>query len=363
MVKGNSLRFGLLSVVCILAVTSQSTVVAGLNYVVQTIPIATGPSDALNPSIDGNIIAWEDYRSGNAEIYGYNLVTGQEFSIATGGREKFYPQVNGDFVTWSERSSSTNRHIYTRNLATGMTHTVISGANYVDEYYSVVDGKVYFSAELASSDDVEIFSLDLETRDRVLISPAGFGSHRFPNADGNYLTWQNGDDVNYSDLRSGIVTRVHADGTWHEPVVSGDLIIAQSGGSSGGTHTIRAYDIVEDAFRDIQPTHGTHTHPTADDRFVAWVSIREIPSRIFGYDLVHDEIFEITSESVAYQAQKNIELSNNNLVWTRTNTEFNQFDIYLTELIPEPATAVLVVVGGISLMIRRRDRSPAIPTN
>jgi len=34
------------------------------------------------PDIDENIVVWQDNRNGNWDIYGYNLLTGEEFQIS-----------------------------------------------------------------------------------------------------------------------------------------------------------------------------------------------------------------------------------------------------------------------------------------
>jgi beta propeller repeat protein len=55
-----------------------------------------------NPAIFSNIVAWTDYRNGNADIYGFNLENGQMFPVCTALRNQMWPSVYLDKVVWQD---------------------------------------------------------------------------------------------------------------------------------------------------------------------------------------------------------------------------------------------------------------------
>jgi beta propeller repeat protein len=85
------------------------------------------------PRISGNIVVWYDFRhdptgaAGNADIYGYDLATGQEFAICTAGGRQWYPDVDGNIVVW-EDSRNGNPDIYGKDLSTGQEFAIATGS-------------------------------------------------------------------------------------------------------------------------------------------------------------------------------------------------------------------------------------------
>lgn len=323
------------------------------NYVVSTIQITNSIVDQRNPSISGDLVVWEDYRSGQAEIYGFNLATGEEFPVATSGREKFYPQIEGDWVIWYEKSSSFSRHLFAKNLISEETQTVVFGATYVDEYYSLVGDNLFYTAEInqgPGDESIEVYSYDLITGNRTQISQTPFDDDRFVNASGKYVAWQNrSQDVVYRDLSIGITTFIQTPEDWRDPVVSDDLII----GTYGSSGPVVAFDTNEQSFTELSVSGG-NVHPSADGSFIVWINFTSLPGRLIGYDLNRNELFPIVSDSIVFQTQKTMEIDGNRLVWTKTDSNFSQFDIYVTELIPEPTTSALALAALCLATIRRQ---------
>jgi beta propeller repeat protein len=80
-----------------------------------TFLISGGPS-RTNPDISGNIVVWEDARSGeDMNIYGYDLASGEEFPICIAPGDQTDPVIDGDVVVWVDERNG-NTEIYGARL-------------------------------------------------------------------------------------------------------------------------------------------------------------------------------------------------------------------------------------------------------
>jgi len=73
--------------------------------------ISGGTGLQQSPDISGHLVVWQDDRNGNWDIYGYNLITRQEFQITTDGANQPHPAISGLLVAW-EDSRDTPTNIY-----------------------------------------------------------------------------------------------------------------------------------------------------------------------------------------------------------------------------------------------------------
>jgi beta propeller repeat protein len=73
--------------------------------------ITTDPAGQFNARISGGLIVWEDTRNTTShylpenDIYAYDLATGTEFPVATGPDHQARPRVDGTRVVWTERAN------------------------------------------------------------------------------------------------------------------------------------------------------------------------------------------------------------------------------------------------------------------
>jgi len=60
-----------------------------------------GPYAQTSPDVDGRFVVWEDHRNGvDADVWGYDLLTGMEFPIYQGPGDQQRPKISGDLVVW-----------------------------------------------------------------------------------------------------------------------------------------------------------------------------------------------------------------------------------------------------------------------
>ncbi len=64
--------------------------------------LVADPAAQTNPDISGHLVVWQDNRNGHEDIYGYNLITRQEFRITTDTANQTNPVISGSLVVWED---------------------------------------------------------------------------------------------------------------------------------------------------------------------------------------------------------------------------------------------------------------------
>ena len=59
-------------------------------------------SEQMQPAIDGHIVAWSDNRSGNFDIFMYDLETGLEKWVCINPFFQINPAVSGERIVWQD---------------------------------------------------------------------------------------------------------------------------------------------------------------------------------------------------------------------------------------------------------------------
>ncbi|HET7232497.1 MAG TPA: hypothetical protein VFJ16_20985 [Longimicrobium sp.] len=73
--------------------------------------ITTDPAGQFNARISGSLIVWEDTRNSTShylpenDIYLYDLASGTEIPVATGENHQGWPRIDGNRVVWTERAN------------------------------------------------------------------------------------------------------------------------------------------------------------------------------------------------------------------------------------------------------------------
>ena len=108
-------------------------------------PISTAPGDQEGPAITsdgagGAIVTWQDYRSGNSDIYAQRISSGgvvlwttDGVGLCTASGDQLYPSIAGDdaggaIVTWDDFRSGTRHEIYAQRInANGVVQWTTNG--------------------------------------------------------------------------------------------------------------------------------------------------------------------------------------------------------------------------------------------
>ena len=64
--------------------------------------VCINPFFQITPAVSGERIVWQDMRSGNADVYMYDVVNRTESPVTTSPGNQTQPDISGDRVVWSD---------------------------------------------------------------------------------------------------------------------------------------------------------------------------------------------------------------------------------------------------------------------
>ena len=172
---------------------------------------ATSNSISMNPAISGSIVAWEDRRDGNYEIYARDVATGEERRISDYAGQDLRPAVSGSTIAW-ERCASGMCDIYAYDWATGVTRQITDTPTAAEHRPDISGRRVVYDA--VRNGEQDIFAFDLDTGVEVQLERPGVQANA--NVSGDVVAFEELDDAG-----------VYHIGLWD--LVSGASFIATSG--------------------------------------------------------------------------------------------------------------------------------------
>ena len=181
---------------------------------VSQILTADSPAAAGNPAVGGPLVAWEDRRDGNLEIYAEDLSTGEVRRVSNRASDDTNPAVSDGTVVWEHREGM-QRDIWFYRWADGTTGPLAADAG--DEASASIDGLTVVYQRVVG-DDQDIYAYNMATgAARRLELP---GVQRNPHVSGSTVTFE--------DLSSG-VSHVFA---WNLAAAGTDAVAYLTGGAS-----------------------------------------------------------------------------------------------------------------------------------
>ena len=221
------------------------------------------------PRVSGDVVVWADdrVRTGDVDIWGYRISTGQEFPIytspnASSAAVQSSPDVSGDVVVWLDYYEA-NGHgdIWGRRLSGGSEFPIVRDIDAQEEV--VVSGNwVVWSEYSWNGGEFSIRGYDLDTQTEFTVCDHA-GKQWHPEVSGNIVVWQDERDSNsrifaydlstqtefpispasswgaYPSVGDGVVVW-QADGIWAAELVTGTPfhVIAQGEVCATGGHHV-----------------------------------------------------------------------------------------------------------------------------
>jgi len=154
-------------------------------------PICAGPDGQRGETAtNGDIVVWEDRRSGNYDIYGYDLLAQNEILVSAGSNDSAGPDISGDIVVWTDNRNS-NNDIYGYNLVTQTEFQITTDIGLQE--LPAIDGDFVVWMDDRNG-DYDIFGMDLSTMTEFPIA-TGIGDQMRPSISGNTVVWEMKGDI------------------------------------------------------------------------------------------------------------------------------------------------------------------------
>ena len=129
-------------------------------------------SNALDPAVDGTLIAWTDDRDHNAEIYARNLTTGEERRITNDPMVDQSPAIGDGIIAW-ERCDGYACDVFVYDWATKTTRQ-LTATPQASERFADVEGRVIvFQREQGTPIDKNLIAINLDLPNEQVLSLPG----------------------------------------------------------------------------------------------------------------------------------------------------------------------------------------------
>jgi len=150
-------------------------------------------SVSTNPAIGGALVAWEDQRDGNKEIYARDLATGEERRVSNSPDQDVRAAVNGGIIVW-QRCAIGLCDIYSYDWATGTTRQITNTPPSDERRPDINNGRVVYDALRDGERDICLFDL-ASGIEKCLSLP---GEQTNPSISGDFVSFDDLSAVNYN---------------------------------------------------------------------------------------------------------------------------------------------------------------------
>lgn len=287
--------------------------------------ITDASSYQQNPSLWEDKIVYEDFRHGNWEIYLYDLTTGQEQRITKDSDSQRYPKIWGEKIVWLALEDY-GWEVYFFDLLSGQTRRLTSD--------------FYDQADLGIDDNKIVWA---EFREKF----AG-------------QEWIGDWEIYLYDLTSGQSAAVVVDPdnqSW--PVIHQDLIVWED--DRHGDVDIYLYDLATARESRITTSSANQYFPDIAEDKIVWEDLRDgggVPPYnrdIWLYDILTSEEWQITNDSLRQVAPA---IDENKIVYVDEDVHLVKF-YFVPQITSVSPTAVVagetIVIEGINFGYGKDD--------
>jgi TolB protein len=292
-------------------------------------PICTEDGDQGIPAIYWDRIVWQDRRTGNAQIYMYDLTAEAETEIHDGGSD---PAIWGDRIVWSEYATSATRtDIYLYDLTTDNVTEICTASK--DQVAPVIWGDRIVWQDYRNSNQ-DIYMYDLSTGQETAICTEE-SNQWYPAIWGDYIVWQDdrnnclvdgNADIYLYDLSTSTETQITTDPRAQgNPAIWGNLIVWED--DRNGNRDIYMYDMAIGELTAVCTEIHRQDSPAISENYIVWEDWRGADKDIYLYELATGAEVPLCTES---EDQLTPAIWGHRVVWEDARTTGSGFnaDIY-----------------------------------
>jgi beta propeller repeat protein len=342
------------------------------------ITVNTTGSDQQAPSVSGDWILWEDARAGSWDIYGYNLITGEERRITPPGAIAHDPAQSGDNVVWQDYRNG-QYDIYLHNLVSGTETRITTGT--AEHSAPAIDGNRIVWQDNRNG-NYDIYLYDLSSLAETLVTPGAPGiDKKYPAVSGSLVVWEDYrtnaavSDIFMNDTATNTVSNITPglpDSAQKKPAISGTTVTwKDERTNTNGNIWINETSSSLMSRADNGPAYARKNRPVISGTRVVWLDNRDRP--VYRFDVYMNDTStgqntRITTDDADIQAwmdengypMMGPSVSGNRIVWTDFRN--GNRDIYLytdgiTTTCPVAGFTSSVQIGATPLAVQFTDTS------
>nr|WP_276573348.1 PKD domain-containing protein [Methanosarcina sp. DH1] len=340
---------------------SESIQPAGLK--ITETQITTDKSEQWHPILYDNKIVWHDNRSGNWDIYMYDLSTKKETQITTNESNQYFPYIYGNRIVWVDERNrnpediSGTSDIYMYDLSTKKETQITNNEGYLWNPSIYGDKIVWIACPYGDfSDWYDICVYDISTKKEKMIT--NNGCSYYPAIYGNKIVWEDYrnefSDIYMYDLSTQKETRITTyESDQYDPEIYGDRIVWMD--SRNGNWDIYMYDLSTEKETQITTNPSDSYYPTIYGDKITW-NDGNGNWDIYVYDLATGQECHTTEKSDQYDP----EIYGDRIVWTDMRN--GNADVYMGTL-NSAAFSASPTTGKAPLTVTFTDKSIGSPTS
>lgn len=176
----------------------------------------------MYPDVSGDKIVWEDNRNGDWEIYMYNVGSKSETRITHNSKNQGDAKIDGNIVAWIDyrnAGSTTNCDVYMYNIQTRVTTRVTPVSGYYN-YIKIDNNHIYYY----SSGKIRRYSIPTHKTTTVLPNASDY------DVSNDIIVWTDfrnaNDDIYMKNLKTGRESAVcTAPHTQNHPSINGYTVV------------------------------------------------------------------------------------------------------------------------------------------
>jgi beta propeller repeat protein len=358
----NMTRHGrlLLGMALLVMLGAQASALAGYET-----RITSGTSWHTWPAISGDLVAYEDDRYGNVDIFLYNLSSGVETRLTDQACDHYWPKIYGDRVVWwDNRSGFNNFDIFMYNTTTGL-ETRITDNSYNQENADLYQDRIVWMDRRYGNFDV--FMKDTKTGSETQLTNDAADQWEPQVWDDHVIWMDNRSNPGYDpdqyfdyytyDLATGTEKALTTQGwAWYGGIHGDRAVWSQwrlDGSYPGGyNEQIYLYDFSTGTERRITSDISDHWYPKVYGDRIVWEDNRNGNWDIYLYNVTTGTEEQVTTLT---PAQWNPVIWGNRIVYEDYRDDNPQIFVYTIITTPAPEFAANKTTGYAPLAVKFTD--------